>query len=59
MVKVKEKGSFIAWEFDVIVGEVLFCLLRAKSSECTASSKVTMVIGPQNYYEGEAIQVSH
>lgn len=58
MVRVNEEGSFIAWEFDVIIGEVLFCLLRAKSSDSTASAtKVTMVIGPENYYEGEAIQV--
>lgn len=59
MVKVNEANSFIAWEFDVIVGEVLFCLLRAKSSDSTAASatKVTMVIEPHNYHEGEAIQV--
>lgn len=56
--KVNEANSFIAWEFDVIIGEVLFCLLRAKSSDSTASTaKVTMVIEPRNYHEGEAIQV--
>ena len=61
MVKVNEADCYIAWEFDVIVGEVLFCLLRAKSSDSTAASaaKVTMAIEPQNYHEGEAIQVSH
>ena len=59
MVKVNEANCFIAWEFDVIVGEVLFCLLRAKSSDSSAASatKVTMVIEPRNYHEGEAIQV--
>lgn len=61
MVKVTEPDSYIAWEFDVIVGEVLFCLLRAKSLDGTAASaaKVTMVMEAQNYHEGEAIQVSH
>lgn len=60
MVKVKEADCYIAWEFDVIVGEVLFCLLRAKSSDSSTASaaKVTMVMEPQNYHEGEAIQVS-
>ena len=59
MVKVNEVNSFVAWEFDVIVGEVLFCLLRAKSSDSNVASatKVIMVIEPQNYHEGEAIQV--
>lgn len=59
MVKVSEAESYIAWEFDVIVGEVLFCLLRAKSSDLTTSStaKVSMVIEPRSYHEGEAIQV--
>ena len=61
MVKVAEPNSFIAWEFDIIVGEVLFCLLRAKSADTTAAasaSKVSIVVEPQNYREGESIQVS-
>ena len=56
--KVTEPDSYIAWEFDVIVGDVLFCLLRAKSDAMAASAaKVTMVMEPQSYHEGEAIQV--
>lgn len=59
-VKVTEPDSYIAWEFDVIVGEVLFCLLRAKSDAMAASAaKVTMVMEPQSYHEGEAIQGSY
>ena len=62
MVKVTEPNSFIAWEFDVIIGEVLFCLLRAKSADATAAtasaSKVSIVLEPHNHREGESIQVS-
>jgi len=62
MVKVTEPNSFIAWEFDIIVGEVLFCLLRAKSSDTVAAtasaSKVSIVVEPHNYREGESIGVS-
>ena len=62
MVKVTEANSFIAWEFDIIVGEVLFCLLRTKSSDTAAAtasaSKVSIVLEPHNYREGESIQVS-
>ncbi|XP_065898386.1 SEC14-like protein 5 isoform X2 [Dysidea avara] len=62
MVKVTEPNSFIAWEFDVIIGEVLFCLLRAKSADATAAtasaSKVSIVLEPHNHREGESIQGS-
>ena len=62
MVKVTEPNSFIAWKFDFIVREVLFCFLQAKSANiktaAASASKISIVGKPQNYCEGESIQVS-